>query len=361
MNNIISYAKEITSTFEKVPFSSVDSLILSWLSYFRFPKESKVTSFAGNKLKNLFCAEYFDEMFSDTYDPESSRQLFTYLSCSPRFRDIILKAYTTKSDKAKQEQFAAITFKINDHLHYVAFRGTDSTIVGWKEDFNMAYMYPVKAQEDSYEYLKKIALKTSGHLMVGGHSKGGNLAVYALANSEPFIQKRIIKAYSHDGPGFLEEVLASEKFQSVKSKIDKTVPKSSMIGMLLQQHENYRIVSSNGFSVWQHNPFSWSVAGLDFEYMDSLTNDAKYFDHTLNQWLAGMDNQEREKIVDILFSLIDDDIKNTNEIFTNWQTTLPNAVKVISNTDDKTKEFIRDILKEFFGLCLKNFPELFKK
>lgn len=361
MNNIVSYAREVVSTFEELPFSNVDSLILSWLAYFRYPKITKVSTFNGTKLKDLYCVEYFDEMFSDTYDPESSRELFTYLACSPRFRNIVLKAYTCKSDKSKQEQFSAITFKINDHFHYVAYRGTDSTIVGWKEDFNMAFRYPIRAQEDAYDYLKKIALRTNGDLMVGGHSKGGNLAVYALANSDDFIKRRIVKAYSHDGPGFLEEVLKSDSFQSISNKIDKTVPKSSMIGMFLQQHENYRVVSSNSFSVWQHNPFSWTIKGNEFEYIDDLTNDAKYFNHTLNEWVASLTNEERERLVDILFSLIDDDVDKTDEIFKNWQITIPNALKVISNTDEQTKNFVKDIVKEFFSLCVKNFPELFKK
>lgn len=197
--------------------------------------------------------------------------------------------------------------------------------------------------------------------MVGGHSKGGNLAVYALANSDDFIKRRIVKAYSHDGPGFLEEVLKSDSFQSISNKIDKTVPKSSMIGMFLQQHENYRVVSSNSFSVWQHNPFSWTIKGNEFEYIDDLTNDAKYFNHTLNEWVASLTNEERERLVDILFSLIDDDVDKTDEIFKNWQTTIPNALKVISNTDEQTKNFVKDIVKEFFSLCVKNFPELFKK
>lgn len=134
-----------------------------------------------------------------------------------------------------------------------------------------------------------------------------------------------------------------------------------MIGMFLQQHENYRVVSSNSFSVWQHNPFSWTIKGNEFEYIDDLTNDAKYFNHTLNEWVASLTNEERERLVDILFSLIDDDVDKTDEIFKNWQTTIPNALKVISNTDEQTKNFVKDIIKEFFSLCVKNFPELLKK
>ena len=277
---------------------------------------------------------------------------------STRYKDIYLSNYREYVDDEKQ--FGAITIHFDDKI-FVSYKGTNGTVVGWKEDFTLGYEFPIISQVYAIDYLNEVAKEFDNKIFVGGHSKGGNLAVYALANSDDFIKRRIVKAYSHDGPGFLEEVLKSDSFQSISNKIDKTVPKSSMIGMFLQQHENYRVVSSNSFSVWQHNPFSWTIKDNEFEYIDDLTNDAKYFNHTLNEWVASLTNEERERLVDILFSLIDDDVDKTDEIFKNWQTTIPNALKVISNTDEQTKNFVKDIVKEFFSLCVKNFPELFKK
>ena len=174
MGNFVTYAEQTLETFDERAFSSVDSLILSWLSYFHYPDETGVRSWDGVPLTELFRAEYFEQLFHGNWDPSGSRQLLSAMAASPRFRDLRLMGYTERRDDEAEKQFAALSFGLPDGSLYVAYRGTDSSFTGWKEDFNMAFQYPVPAQEEAALYLAEAAKHSSGTVRVGGHSKGGN-------------------------------------------------------------------------------------------------------------------------------------------------------------------------------------------
>ena len=360
MGNIVTYAENTLTRIKDSEFTPVDSLILSWISYFNFPSEiPALYSFEGIRFAELFRAEYFAELFRDNWNSESSRRLFTAMAASPRFRDIRVMGFTERREALTEKQFAAISFQINDDLAYVAFRGTDATLIGWKEDFNMAFQYPVPSQVDAAQYLEHAASNLTGELRVGGHSKGGNLAVYAAAAQSDSIKQRITRVYSHDGPGFIESVLESDEFMSIASKIDKTVPQSSLIGMLLEQQENYRIVKSTGFSIWQHDPLSWVVENGAFLPISELTSNARYLDRTLNQWVSSMSREDRERFVDLLFSLIDtDNITTTSELTSDWQRNLQSAARTASGMDGDAKEFLGKTVASLVGMIIRNFPEL---
>ena len=362
MGNFVTYAEQTLETFDERAFSSVDSLILSWLSYFHYPDETGVRSWDGVPLTELFRAEYFEQLFHGNWDPSGSRQLLSAMAASPRFRDLRLMGYTERRDDEAEKQFAALSFGLPDGSLYVAYRGTDSSFTGWKEDFNMAFQYPVPAQEEAALYLAEAAKHSSGTVRVGGHSKGGNLAVYAAANSEDSVRDRIAAVYSHDGPGFLAEVLKSPRFAEISSHIDKTVPQSSIVGMLLEQQESYRIVRSTRFSVLQHDPFSWVVEEGDFSSVDSLTSDAKYVDGVVNSWLGKLSPEERERFVDLLFGLIDtENNENTDQLFEQWQKNLPLALHAAQGLDPETKEFAVRTVRALLSLGIRSFPELFRR
>ena len=359
MKNIVDYAQEELRTFDEMPFNDVDSLILSWLSYFRFPScVPEVRSWSGVGLSSLFRAELFEGMFGHTYDPQGSRRLFTAVVASPRFRDVVARGYVEEMDRGEQKQFSAVTFSFGDDFSYVAFRGTDGTLVGWKEDFNMAFQCPVPSQRSALDYLAKASSHTNGRLFVGGHSKGGNLAVYASAMSPCAVKDRIVRIYSHDGPGFLGTVLESGEFASVSGLVRKTVPQSSMIGMLLEQQEEYSIVESSRFSFWQHDPFSWVVDGDGFHPYTTITPDARFFNRTLNEWVKSLSREQREMVVDTLYGLVDTDNANT---FADVKANIPTILQAASKLDDSTKQFLFEMLKELGRLSFKNVPELFRQ
>ncbi len=360
MNNIVTYAEEKLETFDAEPFNRVDSLILSWFSYIHLPgKIPEVWDWQGVRLAELFQAEHFAEMFGTLWDPESSRRLFTAMAASPRFRDARVMGYIEQVDPKQEKQFAAVSFQLDSGLCYVTFRGTDSTLVGWKEDFNMAFQYPVPAQEEAARYLEQAADHCEGTLRLGGHSKGGNLAVYAAANSGESLQKRIAQVYSHDGPGFLGSVLQSREFQAAAPKIDKTLPQSSLVGMLLEQQENFYIVKSDKFSIWQHDPFSWEVEGDDFCFLDALTPDAKYLDRTLNRWISSLTRAERERFVDSLYALAEmAHIDTLAQLRTEWQESVSAILHAASQLDSDTKDFLFETVRQLVALGIKNFPEM---
>lgn len=359
MDNIVTYAETELAPFGQRPFSAVDSLVLSRFAYFRLPAAAKdARGWEGMRIAELFRADYYAELFRYNYDPESAKRLLTALAANPRFRDIRVCGYVEQTDPATEKQFAAMCFLLGGAV-YVAFRGTDSTLVGWKEDFNMAFQCPVPAQISAAAYLSEAAAHCGGELLVGGHSKGGNLAVYAAAFCGGHVKRRINSVYSHDGPGFLPSVLESAEFAEISARVDKTVPQSSLIGMLLEHQENYRVIKSNGFSVWQHDPFSWAVESGGFSPVPGLTSNARYFDRVLNEWVAALTAAEREQLVELLFGLVDtENVQTTSQLRAEWKQSLPTAFRAASGMSREDRDFITRIAKALVSLCVRNFPEI---
>lgn len=364
MNNIITYAQENLDTFDVRPFSSVDSLILSSVSYIRFPHTiPHIEGWEGIRIRDLYLAEYFGKMFPDSFTAEDTKKLFFALAASPRFRDIRIMGYTEQFDPAAEKQFSAISFQIKPDLCYIAFRGTDATFIGWKEDFNMAFKTPVPSQKEAVGYIEKAALYCSGKIYTGGHSKGGNLAVYAAAMCRENVQSRIERVFSHDGPGFLEETLRSREFLHISPRIEKTLPQSSLVGVLLEDQEDYEIVKSNQVGgIMQHNQFTWVLENHDFIYMEELTTDARYADRTLSDWLKQLSEEDRERFVDSLYSVLNSNHLTTLADFrTDWQKNIPDALHAASRLDSDTKKFLLHTLKELASFAIKNFPMLENK
>ena len=302
MPNIITYAEEQLDTFLTSPFGSADSLILSWVANLDFPPETQ--TWTGVPLRDLFRAELFPTLFHDLWDPASTRTLFTALASSPRFRDIRLMGCTNLMDEAQQMQFSAVTFQLRPDLAYVAFGGTDTSLVGWKENFNMTFLSPVPAQTQAARYLTQAAGHCAGDLLVGGHSKGGNLAVYAAGSVSPAIQARIRQVYSHDGPGFPKPFLASPGYGVIRDRVEKTVPQDSVVGLLLESEACQIIQSSRRMSLLQHDPFSWMVEGNGFLPAEELSDEARFWDRTLDSWADRVPPQEREGFFDALYDIL---------------------------------------------------------
>lgn len=363
LNNIVSYAENALESFKIRNFCSVDSLILSWISYIRFPSFlSNARNWTGVKFSNLFCAEYFNEMFGEIHNAENSKKLFTAMAASPRFRDIKVLGYSEQLDETEEKQFSAVCFQLNPTICYIAFRGTDSTLIGWKEDFNMAFKFPIPAQEEAVKYLTEASKHITGQIKLGGHSKGGNLAVYSAANCNKIIQKRINSVYSHDGPGFSEEVLKSEPFIKIAPKTEKTIPQSSIIGMLLEDHENFKIVKSLGSNFMQHDPFTWEVKENEFSFVQNLTPKALYIDRTLTDWILQMSEEERKRFVDSLYEILTaNNISTVDELKMNWKKNAESIFREVSQMDSKTRNFMLRTLLDLAALSIKNFPELLKK
>lgn len=358
---IIDYVKNEMRTFSEHPFHEVDSLVLSQFSYIHL--EDVIAPPAAGvvrkplTLQQLFRAECFDHYFADQLDAVKNRKLLAACAASPRFRDIGIAYFQQEFDETTEKQFCAMTFFISADTAYLAFRGTDTTLVGWKEDFNMAFLTPVPSQEAALNYTLSVAKLVRGNLILGGHSKGGNLAVYAAMMSPARLQNRIVSIYSHDGPGFRDNVFSSAGYQRICDRIHKTIPQSSLVGMLLEHPENYAIVESNAVGIIQHNPYSWVVHDGDFIRLTTLTSGADYLNRTLSDWLSGLANEQREQFVDALYSVIAaTDLTSLTKLRDNWQTEFPVLIENMKNMDEPTRRILHETLRSLMHMAVKNLP-----
>ena len=361
--NIVDYVQTEFATFGQKPFSDVDSLVLSVLSYFHLPKRlAGANSWEGVRLVELFRADCFDELYGTLWDPDSSARLLAALAASPRFRDIRVMGYRVRNDPAQEKQFGALALQLSDAEAFIAFRGTDNTILGWKEDFNMAFRYPVPSQEEACRYLEEAARHVRGRLLLGGHSKGGNLAVYAAFSCSQSVRSRIEHVFSHDGPGFPETVFQDGSIDRVRDRVHKTLPQSSIVGMLLEHQEDYQVVRSSTFSAFQHDPYSWVVEDGAFVAEGSLTPAAKYLDLTLNAWVQSLSAREREQVIDSVYALVESAGQTTMAgMRDNWQKAVPEIISSALRMDDDSRALILQAVKELVVLGGKKVPEMFAR
>lgn len=243
--------------------------------------------------------------FTGLTDPKTTETLFTRMASNPRFASIRVGGVEERFSEKDQTQFAAITMMLPDGTLAIAFRGTDASFVGWKEDFAMAFQYPVPAQQSAADYVAHVARLWEGDLILLGHSKGGNLAVYAAMNVDDDVRERIRTVYSLDGPGFPDNVVNSAEYNAVVNKIVKIVPETSIVGMILETPEPCRVVRSNERGMMQHDAFSWQVCADAFVEVPDVSASSRYFNKSLNEWLAGMSVDQRERAVDALFSVLE--------------------------------------------------------
>ncbi|MCA0385302.1 MAG: DUF2974 domain-containing protein [Firmicutes bacterium] len=357
MKNIIDYAKEAKYRFQEKEFSAVDSLVLSQLSYLNF--EDFVPSSFGTSckilMKDIASCGNLDRLFLNVRDVSGNRKLFSVLIESNRYKNIELLYYKSVIDTQSEMQFAATTFLLDDETAYIAYRGTDSTFVGWKEDFNMVFLYPIPAQEKGLSYLNDIASFLPNKLRVGGHSKGGNIAIYASINSKKSIRKRIIQIYNHDGPGFLKEIYNSKEFMDVKDRVRTTIPQTSVIGLLLQANYEYETVESNRLGIMQHDPFSWIIDNEDFSYCSNISKRANYLNQTINQWVYSVDIDKRELFVNTLYQVIQSTKATSVYDFTDdWKNKAFNVLYSIKNIDLETRKFLFGTILALFVIAKDN-------
>jgi hypothetical protein len=249
MQNMMDYLEwRGDLTFEQDGFNEVDNLIMSSLAYLEF--DGIVPSEANPNGVSLSAIEKQNSARIDTFvlldhNPFFKRlpELFHKAARSQRYHGVKLSGYVNEINQKQSEQFSAVVFSMSSDLHFVAFRGTDDTIIGWKEDFQMSFMDEVPAQKQAGMYLNRVCSQLAGKFYVGGHSKGGNLAVYAAAHADKIAGDRIIAIYNNDGPGFQTNFIQSEGYQNILYKINTLLPKSSIVGMLLEHSGEYSVIA----------------------------------------------------------------------------------------------------------------------
>ena len=333
--------------FPQMPVNPVDALIFSTLSYIQF--EDIVPD---NPMQCISLEEAAAGLFSLSAPQDRARvkkdlELLDAVAKSARFDNIKMSFYRSILIPEEDTQFAAVTFFLEDGSAYIAFRGTDNTLTGWKEDFNMTFQSSIPAQRLALEYVQEFAAAHPIPIWMGGHSKGGNLAVYAAAKCGDLLQKRIVEVHNQDGPGFSEDMMRDTGYWNILPKLRSYVPQSSVIGMLLEHEEPYTIIKSSQIGLMQHDPYTWMIMGANFLPVEELTADSRFLDHTFKNWLAGMSIEDRSKFFDTVFELLESTgAEHTGEIIR------PQNVRAYFKTL-QTNENMRNILaSELANLAL---------
>ena len=283
-----------------IPFSIEDQLILStlvYINYASYVSEDEVLTVKEASLRIL--SHGYKE--SD-YRVKNDYRLLEEIVDARRFASLSLSDCIEHFDESSDRQFFAFTIHLPTSV-IICYRGTDLSLAGWKEDFNMAFSDTVPAQRDALDYLLRVAGKYKGPILLCGHSKGGNLALFAAANAPEKIKKRIVRVFNNDGPGFNENSSTHCLLPSLEGRVDTLVPSSSVIGMLMEHSMEYCVVESSSFLIFQHDPYSWVFDGPHFKYADSRSRDSIVLDKAASDWLSSISPQEREKFVDVLFTL----------------------------------------------------------
>ena len=351
--------------FSKSGFCDVDSLILCQLSYLNF--DGLISSEFRQKisLENLWDAFKSSADFEKRCDlgaliSRETVRLLELCASSKRFGQIYVSGYVNKIDLKTEEQFSALTFfeGARNSNPFVAFRGTDDTIVGWKEDFNLAIEEIVPAQRDALEYLERAAKSARGKILVGGHSKGGNLAVYSSAFVPAKIKKRIDRVYNFDGAGFRQEIIEDARLKEIIPRLHSYYPKLSIVGMLFRRAGSYTVVDSGAQGLMQHEPFSWIVMPRSFKSLDGFDKTSELFYKTFNEWLEGVSREKRSLFVETLFKILTAGGAKTNsELGKDWGKQALAIVKAASELDKETRDQIMALVQSLFELAAKNFAE----
>lgn len=352
MQNIFDYLEwRGDLSFARDGFNEVDNLVMSMLAYLKF--DGVVSPGPGGGPLTLSKAA--EQPVCRPSTPENSTfskqvtELFMKAAQSVRYRDIELSGYVDQVDHEQSKQFSAVVFSIDGKQHFIAFRGTDDTLAGWKEDFRMSFMDEVQAQQDAAAYLEKVISNYEGEFYLGGHSKGGNLAVYAAAHAAAGLQNRIIGIYNNDGPGFHAKIIQGKGYQNILNRINTFVPSFSVVGLLLEHGTEYRVVSSDETGIMQHDAFSWQVSGTRFVYEQGLKKSSSNFNKTLRSWLDGLALEQRAQFVDGLFDIIEaNGALTVSDLSRKRLLEANNMIKAFKNMDPLTKSFLKKTVKLFF-------------
>ena len=337
-------------TFKISPFNEVDNLVLTQLPYLKYQSFlNENDSLTIRELYNLYL-EHVQPNKENPLDAQRS-ELLKNCALSLRYGELKVMHYVSELDEAAEKQFSALCIQLPDHIIYVSYEGTDATMIGWKENLNMTFRCPVPAQERARQYLNHVMSKHRfAAFIVGGHSKGGNLAVYASATCRK--QDRIIHVYNNDGPGFEEKFLESDGYKMIQPRITTYTPVQSVIGRLLNNHTKQIIVVSEADEmIWQHSVLTWQVDVSKLVEADENSSFSTVIQQTLNRWADNVSTEEKIVFLNTVFDILkENDINYSYQLSSNKVKLLTAIFKALPNYSEETRGIMIDVTK----LLLKN-------
>lgn len=349
MSNIFDYLTwRGDLTFGNVPLSPVDGLIFSVLPYIRLegivPESPKAEPVRLAAAANAYFARPITE--TETGFDDKHHRLLKALKGSARFGGLRLTAAKKLIDRKECVQFAAITVILPGQALFVSYEGTDNSVVGWREDFRMSYECPVPAQLYAVRYLQEVAAAYPlRRIYLGGHSKGGNLAMFAAVNSTADIRCRIRTVFNCDGPGFCDETLSTPNYAELRPRIQTYLPESSIVGVLLEHDTNYKIVKSTAAGIMQHDAYSWQISGADFLYTPERTAFGKRTEAILERFVKELSPERKRQFSEALFTILERaELTRFDDLGTGKIKLLRNLYRAYSGLSPDVREILADSL-----------------
>jgi len=352
MKTVHEYLKEYGEyTFLEKEFNEVDNIILSLISYIDFSDIVPGMKMGKTTLKEAsekFYKKYTKkEIDSNIISVRNASNLLKEIAVTKRFQSLLL--YNYKYEVTFDMQFGALCIMLPDKSIYVSYEGTDSYISGWKEDCMFTYMFPTKAQKEAINYLNKVVGLFTHKVYVGGHSKGGNLALVASMYANPLVKHKIKQVFNNDGPGLRKKEFKSHEYKKVSSKLVTYVPKYCLVGMLLRHNDNYIVVDSKNKNILQHDATSWIIEDNKFKRTE-ISDFSKKVENGVITWLDKLNDKQREKFVNSLFSIFKKaEINDLNQFKTSKLQSVIKILKETKNLDKETRSMIMTCLKSLYN------------
>lgn len=322
--NLFDYVREYGDiSFEEEGINELDGAIFSMLSYINFEGTAAELNRDGVSLRELsdrfFSAEFRYSIRNENWDIwQSSIRMLETAAKYKRYAGIKVKGYVSLLDEVAATQFSATIFSLTPSLHFIAFRGTDTSVAGWRDNFLMTCENQTSTQMLALEYMERWAPRLPGTIHTGGHSKGANLAIFAAAKVDPEIQDRIELIWNYEGPGFSRNPEMLERIKAIDKRIRTYIPETSLVGVVMRSFSSYTAVKSENKLFLQHDIFSWYVNGKEFETVEDTSRTSRIFDSAMNETIANLSDAQFRIIINALFDSMEDaGIHNVQDIADN--------------------------------------------
>ena len=366
MSNILDYIKwRGDLSFNQSEFNNVDNLIFSRFSY--LPLEDLLDGLNEIvTIKEAYLRLIKQGIREEKILQKEDKELFMLLANSERFGPLKITRFVNKVEVKEEKQFSAVTILLPDNTMYISYRGTDNTLVGWKEDFNISLDINIPSQKEAVKYLENTYETLRRKMRIGGHSKGGNLAIYASVFCKETIKDEIIEVYNNDGPGLSKDLINKEVYKKGLEKIKSFIPQTSIIGKLMYHEEKYYIIKSTQKGIMQHDLYSWQVEGKEFIHLKEVTNESEFVDEVIKEWTTKITPNQRKEFINIVYNIIKEtNSENLYEMSKNRFKTVGAVIKAYHATNKKNKQIITQTLSDLFEVTknnvFKNISEKLKK
>jgi len=354
-------------SFEVRPFNKIDALVLCQLSYLNFsgiiPEQFNGGITLG-EAAHTYAADStrgIPQEFGVFINPLTA-DLLKAAAETERFGSILLKGFVNEVNRTTNKQFAALTAVLPTGDVCIVYRGTDDSLIGWKEDCLLCLQDAVPSHSAAVQYLSAAASAVAcgaEKLSIAGHSKGGNLALYAAGSAAASIRERIERIFCFDCPGFAFDIKQWDGFQAILPKTASFIPQSSVVGVLLSYFPYYTVIeSSEANTLWQHDAFSWQIKRDEFvTHQEGRTKESYFAEKAVQTWLSRLDDTERKEFITTLFEVMfGTGAETLSELTANGLAHSLHILQELHTVDSERRKELFAVIKSFFGAVYTHFP-----